>query len=83
MLDSILGLLENRAALKKPVKTARAMKGILRQLDKHSGGNRAVKLLMLERATLSNWLTVYPLKPDELPAATAGPDDEEDEIVGI
>lgn len=71
LLEAILGLLENRAALKKPVKTARAMNGILRQLDKHSDGDRAVKLLMLERATLSNWLTVYPLKPDERPASAA------------
>lgn len=71
LLDAILGLLENRAALPKPkpVQTARAMNGILRQLDKHSGGDRLKKLALLEKATLSNWLTVYPLKDDELPAA--------------
>jgi len=77
LLEAILGLLENRAAIRKPVKTARAMNGILRQLDKHSGGNRAVKLLLLEKATLSNWLTVYPLKADELPASGAVPYNEE------
>ncbi len=71
LLDAILGLLENRAALPKPkpVQTARAMNGILRQLDKHSGGDRLKKLALLEKATLSNWLTVYPLKDDELLAA--------------
>ncbi len=80
LLEAILGLLENRAALRKSVKTARAMNSILRQLDKHSGGDRAVKLLMLERATLSNWLTVYPLKPDELPAPSAYNEEGEDGI---
>jgi len=73
LLEAILGLLENRAALRKPVKTAKAMNGILRRLDKHSGGARAVKLLLLEKATMLNWLTVYPLKPDELPAQGAAP----------
>ena len=70
LLDAILGLLENRAVMKpkpKPVQTVRAMKGILRQLDELSGGDRGIKLALLEKATLSNWLTVYPLKPDETP----------------
>jgi len=66
--DAILGLLENRQkANKKPVKTVKAMSGILRELDKLSGGNRELKLRLLEKATTSNWLTVYPLKPDEIP----------------
>lgn len=69
LLEAILGLLENRAAMKKPVKTARAMNGILNKLDRLSGGDRARKLALLEKATVSNWLTVFPLKPDELPAA--------------
>jgi len=77
LLEAILGLLENRAALKKPVKTARAMKGILRQLDKHSGGDRVVKLLLLEKATMLNWLTVYPLKPDERAAPRRVVDEED------
>lgn len=72
LLDAIVGLLENRAVIKpkpKPVQTVRAMNGILRDLDKISGGNRELKLLLLDKATLCNWLTVYPLKPDELPQA--------------
>lgn len=75
LAEAILGLLENRAVMKpkpKPVQTVRAMKGILRQLDKLSGGNRERKLALLEKATLSNWLTVYPLKADETPAEAAG-----------
>lgn len=70
LMDAILGLLENRAAANKsPVKTTRAMNGILNKLDKLSGGDRALKLALLDKATVSNWLTVFPLKPDELPAA--------------
>lgn len=76
LLDTILGLLENRAAMKKPVKTARAMNGILNKLDKLSGGDRALKLALLDKATVSNWLTVFPLKPDELPAKSGAYNEE-------
>ena len=67
--DAILGLVENRKAMKgdKAVKTVRAMNGILRELDKLSHGSRELKLRLLEKATISNWLMVYPLKGDELP----------------
>lgn len=72
LLEAILGLLENRAvANKSPVKTTRAMNGILKKLDRLSGGDRGMKLALLDRATVANWLTVFPLKPDELPAAPA------------
>lgn len=72
ILDAILGFLENRALAKKsPVKTTRAMNGILNKLDKLSGGDRALKLALLDKATVSNWLTVFPLKPDELPVSDA------------
>lgn len=70
LLDALLGLLENRAAANKsPVKTTRAMNGILNKLDKLSGGDRGMKLALLEKATVSNWLTVFPLKPDEVSAS--------------
>lgn len=78
LLDAILGLLENRAAANKsPVKTTRAMTGILNKLDKLSGGDRGMKLALLDKATVSNWLTVFPLKSDELPAASTPAYDEE------
>ena len=71
--QAIADLLENRrAANKKPVKTLRAMNGILRDLDKFSGGSREIKLRLLDKAVKCNWLTVYGLKADELP--TAGPE---------
>ena len=76
-MEAILGLLENRAVAKKsPVKTTRAMNGILNKLDKLSGGDRTMKLALLEKATVANWLTVFPLKPDELPAAVPAYDEE-------
>lgn len=68
LLEAIMGLLENRAVMNKsPVKTTRAMNGILNKLDRLSGGDRGMKLALLEKAIVSNWLTVFPLKPDELP----------------
>lgn len=68
--DAIMGLLENRAKVdrRKAVKTERALNGILHKLDKLSGGRREVKLALLDKATMNNWLTVYELKPDEIPA---------------
>ena len=69
--DAILGLVENRKAMKgdKAVKTVRAMNGILRELDNLSSGSRELKLRMLEKSITRNWLTVFPLRGDELPEA--------------
>lgn len=74
MLSALCGLLENRAKVdrSKTVVTARAMNGILGRLDRLSCGDRAMKLALLEKATMNNWLTVYALKPDELPRAAGG-----------
>lgn len=66
----IMGLLENRIKInrRKSVETERAMSGILRKLDKLSDGRREVKIALLDKAISMNWLTVYELKPDEMPA---------------
>lgn len=77
LLDGIIALLENRAAIRKPVKTLRAINGILKDLSTCSGGSRRTALAMLEQAVKRNWLTVYPLKPDALPPATKGEEKEE------
>lgn len=77
LLDGIIALLENRAAIRKPVKTLRAINGILKDLSTYSGGSRRTALAMLEQAVKRNWLTVYPLKPDELPQAGKGEEKEE------
>lgn len=70
---AIYGLLEMRHAIKKPVKTVRTLEGILKKLDNLSEGDRSVKLALLDKATTSNYLTVYPLKPDELPRTQQRP----------
>lgn len=69
--EAIMGLLENRAELnrQKAVKTEKALNGILRKLDALSSGRREVKIAMLRKATTYNWMTVFELKPDEMPPA--------------
>ena len=55
----------NREAMIEPVLTTQAMNRILNRLRKV--GDRATEIAMLHKATELNWLTVYPLKADELP----------------
>lgn len=74
------GFLANRAAINKPVKTVRAISRIIKRL--RAVNCREVEIAMLDKATVNNWLDVYPLKPDELPEETA-PDDDEEGIDGI
>lgn len=81
LLSAIYGLLENRrVANRKPVKTLRALNGILNGLDRLSSGDRERKIALLEHATLSNWLTVYPLREDR-PKASEAPNEEESDVV--
>ena len=82
LADALYGLLENRFAMKKPVKTLRSLNGILRELDKLSKGDRAVKIAMLHKATTSNWLTVYALKDDEQPSRRQAASDGGEEQYG-
>ena len=63
--DAFYGFLANRAAIKKPVKTVRAISRIINRL--RVVNCREVEIAMLDKATVNNWLDVYPLKPDELP----------------
>lgn len=75
--DGIMALLENRKKLRKPVDTVKKIDGILKRLSEYSGGNRRMKLAMLDKAVEWDWLSVYPLKPDELPQADRGQGREE------
>ena len=59
------GLLKIREALGEPVLTTRSINTIINRLRPVS---REVGIAMLDKATNCNWLTVYPLRPDELPA---------------
>lgn len=83
LLSALCGLLENRAKLDrgKTVVTTRAMNGILGKLDRLSGGDREMKLALLDKATMNNWLTVYALKPDELPRAAGSGWAEDREVI--
>lgn len=73
---AFLGFLENRALMKKPVKTTRAISGIINRLRKVN--QRETEIAMLDKATLHNWLSVFPLKEDELPATGAHVPPEEE-----
>lgn len=75
--DGIMALLENRKKLRKPVDTVKKIDGILNRLSEYSGGNRRMKLAMLDKAVEWDWLSVYPLKPDELTQADGGQEKEE------
>lgn len=63
------GFLANRIAMRKPVKTARAINTIINRL--RMVNDREVEIAMLDKATERNWQTVYKLRPDELPARPA------------
>ena len=63
--DAFFGFLANRPAIKKPVKTVRAISRIINRL--RVVNCREAEIAMLDKATVNNWLDVYPLKPDELP----------------
>lgn len=77
LLDGIMALLESRKKRHKPVDTVKKIDGILNRLSKYSGGNRRMALAMLDKAVEWGWLSVYPLKPDELPQAGKGDEKEE------
>lgn len=67
------GLLENREALGEPVLTTRSINTIINKLRKVS---RDEGIVMLDKATNSNWLTVYPLDEDERPGRLQTLDDD-------
>lgn len=71
--DAFSGFLENREALKKPVLTTRSINTILNKLRKVS---REEGILMLDKATNRNWLTVFPLDEDERPSRFQTPVDD-------
>lgn len=71
--DAILSLLENRKAMRAPVLTARAMNGILARLDKHSGGNKAAKIWLLDDAVQKGYRTIYESQVREMPKDLTAP----------
>ena len=84
--EALEGLAENRAAIKKPIKSLRAVKLLLAALDKLSKGDRGIKIAMLNKATASNWLSVYALNDRELAEAAQprdAPAERRKRFVGI
>ena len=73
--DAFDGFLENRKALHKPVKTVYAINRILNRLRKVH--DRKIEIAMLDKAVEYDWLTVYTLKPDELPEKSSEPAEQE------
>lgn len=63
---------ESRKRKRKPLHTQRAAKILAGRLDKLSGGDRAVKLALLDNAILHSWDSVYPLKEADGVKPTAG-----------
>lgn len=63
--EAIEALLRNRQAMGKPVRTRQAMNQIINRLRRVN--QRETEIAMLNKAVEMGWLTVYPLKPDELP----------------
>ena len=76
--EAFNGFLSNRAAIKKPVKTVRAVSRIINRL--RAVNCRDVEIAMLDKATVNNWLDVYPLKPDEMPKASSGRMEEQEGV---
>lgn len=71
LAKALEAFLDNRIAKKKPLKTERAAKILVNKLDRLSGGDRALKILLLDTALLHDWDSVYPLKDGD--AAQAAP----------
>lgn len=59
-------MISNRIEL-KATNSVRAIKAMLTELDRLSGGSRQNKMALLRRAIASGWKTVYPMRPNELP----------------
>ena len=58
-LNALLGFLESRYKLRKPIKTMRAMNLLLKKLDELSRGQPREKIALLDEATLHGWQSVY------------------------
>lgn len=71
LLSALRDFAEDRRQRKSPMKTPRAAQMLTKKLDRLSGGDRAVMVLMLEKAVERGWSSVYELKPDEIPRSAS------------
>lgn len=65
---ALIGFAEMRAKRKKPIDTQRILTLLLSRLNELSKGSRRAKLAIIDKATVSKWLSFYPLDGDELPS---------------
>ena len=83
---ALADLIEMRRDL-RAINSARAIKALLNELTQYSGGNRANKLALINKAITSSWKSIYPMKPGELPepVSPALPEDRppEKHFVGV
>lgn len=84
--EALDGLAENRARMKKPIKSMRAVRLLLAALDQLSGGVREIKIAMLDKAVRCNWLTVYALNKrdrEEIERTRAAPERQEKPLKSV
>lgn len=64
--------LENRVAIKKPMKTLGAVTGLCNKLGRFSGGDIGQMMELLDDATENGWQSVYPRGDKAAPAKKTG-----------
>ena len=62
--DHLDDFVKMRKSIKAPL-TARALKSVLKELEKLSGGDIKTKIAILEQSIVKCWKTVYPLKNEQ------------------
>lgn len=67
LVDAMQRFLQMRVEIKKPVKSMQAAAMLWNKLVKLSAGDPAYMVAMLDKATERQWLSLFPLKDDELP----------------
>ena len=69
LYDALVGFAEQRCVHKpkpKPISTSRQLTLLLSKLNELSGGSRAKKLALIEKATINDWLSFFPLHDDDI-----------------
>ncbi len=71
MAEAMMDLMEIRTA-KKAVNSYRGIKNLLAELDRLSGGDREMKLLLLQQSAANGWKSVFPLRVNSRAAPASG-----------
>lgn len=68
----LMDFCDMRLAKKKPLPVGRAVTILTNRLMRHSQGDLAIMLEMLDNSIISRWDSVFPLKGDELKRLPGG-----------